>query len=192
MKKYLIIVALLPIIASAQKGNFSHALDIAIPNDLLKASAGIGWGTSLRYERYISRKLSVIGMLGFISFSGKSYQISTPSTMTLSIKVDMIPIQIGGKFYFWNDVKEIKNGLYISGELGLTVLHGEVKLNGVDENPPNESDFCYAIGIGYMIKRFDLSYRQQFITSSINSNGNKSVNYSNIRIAWLLRRKSKY
>jgi len=183
IRKIVLLLYFCPAILFAQKSAMQIGTEIGIPNGNLKNGANTGFGGMLRLEVPINKHLSFISTLDYISFAKKEYSSSTPTgTRSLSFKISMLPVQIGGKFYLFS-INKIQKGLYVSGELGVQVLTGTVQVNGINESPPNETDFSYAPGIGYRSTHWDLSYRQQFATS----NG-YSGNYSGFRLAYIFQK----
>ncbi len=180
MKKILFVIFLLPVISvNGQRIIFSQGLDVVIPHGILKSSANTGFGQSFRCDLIFNKYLVGIGTVGFMSFGQKTYTTTAPPA-SISTKTRMIPIQAGMKFYVMHNPSK-KSGIYLSGETGLNILINKSTLNGTNENIPTEYDFGYAFGAGYIINRFELSYRQQFVKPS-----GKTINYSGFRLAWLL------
>lgn len=179
MKLIVIVIFVLPLSVLAQSTRGSLGLDVAFPGNQFSASTGTGIGLSGRLEHRIYQRLSVFGNVGYISFAEKTIQ-GTPSVpYQISNKVSMIPIQIGVKYYLFSQ-NGAQSGLFLSGDLGLTLSYTSAKVNNASVDIPNSSDFSYAPGIGYMLKIFELSYRQQFISGS-----GKSIDFSNFRIAYI-------
>jgi hypothetical protein len=179
----ILILLLLPSTIMFGQGHFiSIAVDLAVPNTSLKYLASTGFGGSFRYEHALTNHIAGIGTINYLSFTKKNYPSPAPSTSTLSFKNNFIPIEVGAKFYLFSNSK-LQNGLYVSAELGLTVLILKVSINNSSE-VSSESDFSYAPGLGYQTTNLEFGYRQQFITSS-----GRSVNYSNFRIAYLFKRR---
>jgi hypothetical protein len=186
MKKLLVAIVFLPTVCLCQRSHFSSSLDIVVPSGVLQATANPGWGTSLRYELDLSSRLSAIGTFGVFHFGEKSITSPTQPPITLKTKMEMIPVQVGLKFYAIDNRAAKGGSLFFSGELGIQVLTGKGSFNGVDANIPDETDFSYAPGLGYQIRKWELSYRQQFVTS----NG-RTIDYSAFRLAFFIGQKKR-
>jgi hypothetical protein len=184
--KYIFCTSILMLVvvqALAQNNLFSHGVNLCIPQNALASSAKTGWGTSFRYERILTAKLNATGSMSVVIFGKKSLTIATQPSTIITTKSIMIPIQVGLKYYIFqpNHV----DGLFVNGETGLHVLTGKTTINNRDATPDNETDFSYSISIGYKLRKFEISYKQQFISS-----GGKTIDYSDIRLSWFLNRKS--
>jgi hypothetical protein len=101
----------------AQKSSFQIGGDMGIPNGNLKNGANIGFGGMVRFEVPINGHFAFISTLDYISFAKKEYSSSTSAgTMSLSFKISMLPIQVGGKFYLFS-VDKFKKGCMSPGNL---------------------------------------------------------------------------
>lgn len=173
--------------AISQRNRFSLGAELVIPNGNFTNIATTGWGAAFRYELSLNRYFTGIATVEGASFGEKTVTLSPPPYSSVGIwsfstKTTMIPIQIGAKFNLANIGEE--QNLFLTGELGANILMARASLNGSDVPINTETDFCYAVGAGYRVRRFELSYRQQFVTSS-----GKSINYSCVRLTWLIPRK---
>jgi hypothetical protein len=142
---FLLVLSMSTVASSQAKSQeFSGGLEFALPNDALEDAVVAGFGLSLRYEKSFTNRLSWVGDIGFILFTGKNN--GTP--------ISVFPFQCGIKYYFQESLK----GLYGMGEAGFHSFHGGEGANG--------TDFSYAPAIGYHFKNIDVNVKYQFISSS--------------------------
>lgn len=118
-----------------------------------------------------------MGTAGYISNGRKTVFSATSPIYNTSTKLEMGLLQTGVKFYLGDN--EIQQGLYLSGEFGYHMTKGETTTYNNTYSVDPETHFSYAVGFGYCKRRFEFSYRQQFLTHYGNS-----INYSGFRLAW--------
>jgi len=157
---------------SAQTRRLSVGAEFALPAGSFADDFGIGFGGSIRYEVREDSKYSFMGTVGFLSMSAKE---SGGTTQT------MIPIQIGGKYYFSEE-----NGFYFAYEFGvhlITALAPEKTVNGVTtpSSSVSSTDLSFAPGIGYLMSNLEVGVKYQVVVASSNTYG-----YFAARIAYVL------
>jgi len=176
MKKVWIALLLTPFASFAQKNRLAISAGVVVPYGILKSSASTGWENGFYFQHDFNRYFSGVAEVGTALFGEKTTTLTSPP-ISISTDIHTIPLQVGAKFHLTNDYDAYRS-LYVLGELGAVVLTGKVKVNGSDQSPPNETDFGYLYGIGYEIRRFDLSYRQQFIVAS-----GSTITYFSFRVS---------
>jgi len=119
---------------------FSAGLNLGFPSGDWSSYWSTGFGVDVRYEAPIQDKLNWTASAGFLSFSGKSSNGFTTSSITA------IPVVGGVKYYF----QESNSGIYGGLDVGLFFWSG----NGNSENR-----FVFAPGVGYRLPKFDFSFR---------------------------------
>src|SRR5689334_6505370 len=141
MKKTIVtLVALFFVtVGSFAQGRFSVGAELALPQGDLGDVAGTGFGGSVRYESPINENLSWMGTVGFLTFGEKDDS---------GVKVSMIPVLAGVKYYF----TESFGGFYAGAELGLSF--NKVTVDAVDYDE-SSSDFGFAPQIGYHLGNID-------------------------------------
>ncbi len=178
MRQTIIFFALLfSISAKCQKLTMVLGPQVAFPNGNFQLSAGNGWGIFSRYDYKLSERLIAIGSIDGISFAEKSVSLMiTPGVIYIS-KSSLKSAQLGARF---NVLNRSSSNLYVSAELGLSQLHFRLS-NNQNQNVDTSDDynFCYRYAIGYSMKRWDISYSQQFV-----SNGSSSINFFAIRLGY--------
>lgn len=143
-------------------------------------SAKTGWGGTFRYERALMPRLNATATMSLVLFGRRS--ISSPS-VTLTTKYTMVPIQVGLK-YFLVQPNPTK-GLFVNGELGVHRINTKGTFNGADVPIDADTNFSYSLGIGYRIRRVELSYKRQFV-----SGHDITLNYSDFRLSLFLNNKN--
>lgn len=181
MRTFFLLFLLAPVLALGQKSNFSFGMEVAIPNGALSTSAKTGLGASFGFEYPFGNHLAGLATIGYSSFGERRYPTNTSPVLIQIIQVNMVPIQVGIKYYLSN-TEAAHYGIFAFGELGAVVLTRKVMLNGVSDSP-SETDVSFSLGAGYRLNGFELSYRQQFVTAF-----GEGFNYSGFRIAFLLDR----
>ena len=151
----------------AQEIKIGPGIDIVTPisNDLSDI-AGAGFGVSARGQVGFVDKFSIMGTVGFQSFSKEA-----------GSRVSMIPAQFGFK-YALMDAKVAK--FYFSGEAG---IHS-IKVNPSQGSDLDASVFSYAPGFGVQIQNIDLSAKFQFMGKSDDLQ-DASTNYFGIRLGYM-------
>jgi hypothetical protein len=105
--------------------------------------SGVGFGAllTLDYGLTDDGKLQLTGRMGYVHMTGK--EIDGPS-------YGLIPVYAGVKFF-------LIPGLYLGGELGLTVFStAEQEISGVTVEGDTEIKIGGTAGIGYMFKDLDM------------------------------------
>jgi hypothetical protein len=162
MRKSLLVVALVLFSATtfAQNGRVSLGLELAIPGGDYGDNAGTGFGGSLRYEHPVGDNIGLMGTVGYLTYGKKEldfgYGVKAEYTNS------MIPIMVGGKYYFTDQ----QDGFYINLQLGLTMLTTKyeipdytvfgVTIPGSSETN-SESAFTWSPGVGYALENLDFS-----------------------------------
>jgi len=129
------------------QGRFSLGAELALPQGDMGDVVGMGFGGSVRYEAPINENLSWMGTVGFLTFGEKDDS---------SVKISMIPVFAGAKYYF----NESFNGFYAGAELGISFNSVKVDAFDYDES---SSDFGFAPEIGYHLANIDISARYLII-----------------------------
>ena len=160
-KAKLIIVCLVAVCmaqyAQAQSLRLSLGVEVAQPTGDFSDYAKTGYGGSLRVEFPMLSRLGLGLTAGYISFGGDN---GGPT-------INMIPVQAFGKFY----LGENQGGLY--GQVDLGVHSISVK------DADGETDFSWALGLGYHMSKLDFGVRWQTIEED------KSASYVGLRIAYV-------
>jgi len=155
---------------------FSAGLDLGLPVGNFSNIASTGFGLSARYEAPITGQLNWTASAGFLSFSGKTYNIvnvSIPFGNTTTI-----PLTGGVKYYFM----EANKGFYGAADVTVNFISTYVYTynsgNGGGYNTSSDSKTVIGIspGVGYRLPNFDFSFRY-------NSAGDYS--YLGIRAAYV-------
>ena len=169
----------------AQKSQASFGLDLALPSDF----GGMGIGVSERFERFVTNRASMSLTAGYYSFSPKDLPNSAGSTL-VAARVSMAPIQLGARLYFPSS-KISPGAWFITFESGVHLVNTRLISSALAVKIASESNFSFAPGLGIRIRRFDVEFRQQFIThlseqQQIISNQKSSINFTTIRLAYVL------
>ncbi len=138
---------------------FSAGLDLALPMGNFSDIASTGFGGSVRYDATISDKLGWSASIGYLSFSGKTYNVgnvSIPFGTTSNI-----PVSGGVKYYF----SEAGNGFYGAVDLSANFLSTYVYTynsgngGGYNLSSVSQTNFGINPGIGYRLSNLDFSAR---------------------------------
>jgi hypothetical protein len=153
MKKTILLLIVLPALltttAFAQNGRVSLGVELAIPGGDYGDNAETGFGASLRYEHPVGDNIGLMATVGYLTYGSKEVNFGTYSyEYTNSI----IPIMVGGKYYFM----EQQDGFYVNLQLGLSMLATTVEFNDESETE-SESAFTWSPGIGYALENLDFS-----------------------------------
>lgn len=177
--RYIIFACLLffSISAICQKLTLVVGPQVAFPNGNFQLSAGNGWGGFGRFDYRLSERFTAIASLDGISFAEKSVSLISAPGLVFNSKSSLKSAQLGARF---NVLNRSSSNLYVSAELGLSQLHFRLS-NNQNQNVDTSDDynFCYRYAIGYSMKRWDISYSQQFV-----SNGSSSINFFAIRLGY--------
>lgn len=136
----LLFSALFIFVISPAFSQFSAGFNLGFPSGDWSNYEGTGFGLDARYEAPIQDKLNWNASLGFLSFTGKTYQGFKASNVT------GIPVVGGVKYYF----QESNAGFYGGIDVGLVFWSG----SGNSENR-----FVFAPGVGYRLQKVDFSFR---------------------------------
>ena len=181
-----IITSLNPLNAFSQKNFLSIGPELAFPgNKKGFKDKGTGIGGSLRLESNWSKHVSGIATIGYIKFA-KAY----PSSFypTYSNQFDVLPIQIGIKYFSREKKETVPDGFFMSGELGMMFTTNHIHYTNDTEQDFKESGVSLAFGPGYQYKNLEAGFRFQFNLASTGFN----VYYYNFRVAYcFLKKKSK-
>jgi len=157
----------------AQNGRFSLGAELALPMGDFADFSSIGFGGSLRYEYPVSDNIGLTGTVGYLIFGGKAEGDFD------GIDYSMIPIQIGGKYYF----TENQNGMYFGVEVGVHSLKAEYTedFGGSEISVSTTStELSYAPALGYHLANVDIGLRYQMIATE-----GESTSYLGIRLAYV-------
>ncbi|MEO5569694.1 MAG: outer membrane beta-barrel protein [Bacteroidia bacterium] len=182
----------------AQNGRFSVGAELGLPLGNFGDGSGLGFGGTLRYELPLGDKLGLTGTVGYISFSGKSFDpgFGLPSIKGESLA--MIPVQLGLKYYFM----EAQNGFYAMAQIGVhiaSVDQSSIDANGnLTTTSKSKTYLSYAPELGYHLANLDFGLRYQLFSQSYdyitydamgNPNGTasetQSAGYIGIRVAYV-------
>src|SRR5690606_21924762 len=139
-------------VAVAQDGRFSIGAELALPMGDFGDASSIGFGGSVRYEHPVGDNIGLTGTVGYLIFGGK--ETSEGGVTFDGPDYSMIPIQVGGKYYF----TEQQLGFYAGLELGVhsttaKIPSSSITIGGVTIETPEVStsstDLSYAPQIGY-------------------------------------------
>ncbi len=134
----------------AQENRASVGLEAALPMGDFGDFVGFGIGGSVGYEIPVGDNLGVMLQAGYISFSGKDYDLGIVTVEGPSIGA--IPIQVGAKYYF----SENQAGAYAGLLAGVHLLSSE----GSD----GSTDFGVAPLLGFMVtENIDIGLRYQML-----------------------------
>jgi hypothetical protein len=177
----IILVMLIPLLASSQKAFISLGAEVAFPAGNYDEVGNSGIGGLVRMEHPWSKHISGTMSIEYIQygtnevFENYKEQFST------------LPIQFGIKYYTTG--KAIyPAGFYLSGELGFAgeFYHVSIKWtggNGGDEHHDTYVGLCNTMGMGYQLGVMDAGFRFQTIVS-----GNSGItSYYNFRLAFTIR-----
>ena len=184
--KYILILAcisailLFSVIASGQKTFVSIGPDLALTGSSKQSNnnRGTGIGGSIRLESSWSKHISGIATVGYLSFAKRS---PYPFSPTYTNQVNVIPIQIGIKYY--TQEKNLKpHGVFFSGEIGIMPTSTNITFTNETKTNRKENGFSTAFGAGYQYRRLESSFRLQYNLSD----SGFDVYYYNFRIAYSL------
>jgi hypothetical protein len=171
MKKFFFMaVALVALTAttSMAQGRFSVGADLALPMGDFGDVSGLGFGGSLKYEGAINDNINWTGSVGYLSFSEKDDS---------GVKISMIPILAGAKYYFNTSFE----GFYAGAELGLSINKAKVDLGDFGgEVSDSSTDFAFAPQIGYHLANIDLTARYLVVSTD-----GESANSLGFRVAYV-------
>jgi hypothetical protein len=156
----LVLVMAVSAFASHQSfAQFSAGLDLGFPMGNFSDIATTAFGGSVRYDATISDKLSWTASAGFLSFSGKTYNIGNVSIPFGN--TSNIPLSGGIKYFF----SEANSGFYGGLDLSLNFLSTYVySINsgsggGYNSASDSQTKFGFNPGIGYRLTNWDFSGR---------------------------------
>ncbi len=167
---------------SNAQGRFSVGAELAHPMGDIADAAGMGFGASLGYELSVSDNLGLTGNAGYLMFGGKTY---SNGFVDIESKSSMIPIQIGGKYYFG----ETMEGLYLGAQLGVHMISSKVEIPsytfmGITVPGSSETEsstkLSYAPQVGYHLANIDLGLRYQMVATE-----GSTTSYLGVRIAYV-------
>jgi hypothetical protein len=168
MKKLLLSIVAVIALSSASfaQGRFSIGPELALPMGDFGDGAGIGFGGTLRYEGTINDNLNWMGTAGYLTFGEKDNS---------GLKVSMIPVQAGVKYYF----TESFSGFYGGAELGVHLVKSkiETEIFGVPYSASvSSTEFSFAPSLGYHLGAVDIALRYQIVADA---------NYLGVRLAYV-------
>jgi hypothetical protein len=152
-------VALGTFFSQATYGQFSAGLDLGLPMGNFSNIASTGFGGSVRYDGTLGGKLSWSASAGYLSFSGKTYNVNNVSIPFGN--TSNVPLSGGIKYYF----SEVGSGFYGGCDISLNFLSTYVYTynsgNGLGYNLASYSQTKIGVnpGIGYRLNKWDFSLR---------------------------------
>lgn len=159
MKKLVMTVVMLLAMAAFTQEITSH-LDIGLEGGMpvgdTKDLSTFGIGASLKGSFPFGRTIDFTGRAGYIWWAEGEYKEDhgTLGEFTVTSEYYHIPILAGIRL-------KAPGGLYGMGELGVTVVGGTMKeaVDGVTvlDSDIDESEFTYALGVGFLASNLDLS-----------------------------------
>jgi hypothetical protein len=168
--------------SSNAQGRFSIGAELALPMGNFSDAAGIGFGASAGYELSVSDNIGVTGNAGYLMFGKKTFNTGFAET---EFKYSMIPIQIGGKYYFG----ETMEGIYLGAQVGVHMLSLKVEtpsvtIGGVtipgSSSSDSETKISYAPQVGYHLANIDIGVRYQMVATE-----GSTTSYLGARIAYV-------
>jgi hypothetical protein len=166
----------------SDNGRFSVGAEVAIPGGDYGTNAGTGFGASLRYEMPVGTNLGLMGTVGYLTYGKKSIDFGFGASATYTNS--MIPILVGGKYYF----TEQQNGFYGMVQLGVTMLSTKYETPSYTilgttfdgtSSTNSATAFTWSPGIGYHLDNLDFSVAYYAFSYSTTVTTNVlGVNYS--------------
>lgn len=146
MKKVLAILAIGVASFTAQaQTKFSAGLELGMPMGDFKDAYGFGFGASAKALFPMGgEKNGLTGSVGFMSFSGKSYDFGFGVSGTYP-STTAIPVKVGYRIGF-------DGGFYVEPQVGMTFLSGSGE---------STSGFTYAPNVGYSTGNLDFALRYE-------------------------------
>jgi hypothetical protein len=164
MKKVLFTALILCAAMTAfSQGRFSAGAEVVLPQGDWNDFVSTGFGVSVRYESPINENISWMGTAGYVMFGEKDDS---------GLKISMIPVMAGAKYYF----NESFNGFYGGLEAGLVFAKSDV--DGGDSE--SETEFGFAPQIGYHIANLDFSVRYTLLKVN-----DEDANSIGLRVAYV-------
>jgi hypothetical protein len=165
----------------AQNGRFSVGAELGLPMGDFSDVSSMGFGGSVRYEYPITDNIGLMGTVGYLTFSGKTVDGFDYGNTS------MIPIQVGGKYYF----TENQNGIYLALNLGVHSTSYDSPdititdpITGITVTEPggtiSNTDVSYAPEVGYHLPNVDIGLRYQMIATDPST-----TSYLGIRLAYV-------
>ena len=188
MKKFLVVVVALLVVAVGYTANaegkivISVGPDVLIPIGTFGDAASTGFGGSVRGQYNVTPMFSVGLMAGYFTWSGKDQTVNGVTIKGTELKG--VPVRAFGKYYFMPAGSKAR--VYGIAELGfffasVTVPAQTVTIGGFTVTTPevtaSETDFSYAPGLGIEFgvgsggTTIDISARYDGIATTGNSSG---------------------
>ena len=166
----------------AQENQISLGVDIALPMGDFGDGYSLGIGPTAGFELPISDNLSVTIQVAYDILMAKG------DNQDVIKSASMLPAQAGLKYYFQGD----QAGFYGQGQLGIHAV--SVKTEDIDLGPfgtiegssDSNTNFSWAIGVGYQLEKFDLGLRYNSISPDSDVDGAKASSYIGLRVAYLI------
>lgn len=166
----------------AQNNQISLGVDFALPMGDFGDAFGLGVGPTAGFELPVSDNLSATVQV--------AYDILMPKSDFKDVikSASMLPAQVGLKYYFQGD----QAGFYGHAQLGIHSV--SVKSEDIDLGPlgtiegtsDSNTNFSWAIGVGYQLEKFDLGLRYNSISPDSDVDGAKASSYIGLRVAYLI------
>ncbi len=160
----------------AQTTQLSIGADAMLPVGDFSERASFGVGPALGVEFPAGERAGLVVQL--------AYNFMTAQDDANIDSWTIMPIQAGGKFYF----QENQKGAY--GSLMLGLHNQNVTTKEIDGGPlvgtipsvkESETDFSWAVGLGYQLEKLDIGARYNAISDS-----NAKWGYFGFRVAYLI------
>jgi len=151
--------------SSGSNGRFSVGLEAAFPMGDFGNSAGTGFGGSLRYEMPVGDHLGIMATAGYLTYGSKTS--GDPAIIEYKFTSSIIPIQVGGKWYFMGQ----QDGFYVSAEVGVHLLSTKTTITVANTElasaTGSSTAISYAPGIGYHLANLDFGVKYQLFSESV-------------------------
>lgn len=196
MKKIFLSATMIALVGSAmaQDNRASVGLELGLPMGDFGDVSSIGIGGSLGFELPVADKIGLVAQAGYISFMGKDYTSTTvvngvvSSTTVKSDATGMIPVQVGGKYYFTDN----QEGFYLGALLGVhmqsvkEITSINLTTGAVETESKLHTNFSYAPMLGYIVgENIDLALRYQLISAKDAADNTVTSSYLGLRAAYM-------
>jgi hypothetical protein len=152
-------IALGTFISHASYAQLSAGLDLGLPTGDFSNIASTGFGGSVRYDGALGGKLGWSASVGYMSFSGKTYNINNVAIPFGN--TSNVPLNGGIKYYFSEAGHGFYGGLDLSVNFLSTYVYTYNSGNGGGYNLQSDSQSKFGInpGVGYRLDTWDFSMR---------------------------------
>lgn len=175
------------IIASAslfgQNNQLSFGVDLGFPQGDFGKEFSMAVGPTGGFE------LPVGGHIGITAQVGYDILLLKDDIKEVLEGATLIPMQAGLKYYF----QESQAGFYAHGQVGVHMFSEKFKENdafGLEAETESNTNFSWAIGLGYQLQKLDLGVRYNSISPKEGEGAEggeaEAFSYIGLRIAYLL------